>query len=108
MTDTMLFHIAKNIIAVFLLSLGITPSEGEDSLTVRDVGPHRIFTQQAKAPPELARSLDAGDVLEQLVNYLEHHNALPTAVHFHPYNVEIYVCPCGCGTFLYVSVYHDA
>lgn len=78
MTDTMLFHIAKNIIAVFLLSLGITPSEGEDSLTVRDVGPHRIFTQQAKAPPELARSLDAGDVLEQLVNYLEHHNALPS------------------------------
>lgn len=108
MNSEMIEKIVCNVIAGFLLSLGITPSEGEDSLTVRDVGPHRIFTQQAKAPPELARSLDAGDVLEQLVNYLEHHNALPTAVHFRPYNVEIYVCPCGCGTFLYVSVYHDA
>lgn len=108
MTDTMLFQIAKNVIAGFLLSLGITPSEGEDSLTVRDFDYHRVITQQAKAPPELARSLDAGEVLEQRVNYLEHHNALSTAVHFQPYNVEIYVCPCGCGTFLYVSIYHDA
>ncbi|MEY8262447.1 hypothetical protein AALA80_19220 [Oscillospiraceae bacterium 50-60] len=42
------------------------------------------------------------------MSYLEHHNALPGAERFEPYNVQAYMCPCGCGTFLYVSISHTA
>lgn len=108
MTDKMLQQIARNIIAGFLLTLGMTSSEDEDTLEVKDYGPHRIFTQQVRVPDSMAAAIDPGETLDKLVAYLEHHNALTTAVRFQPYNAEVYVCPCGCGTFLYVSIYHTA
>lgn len=108
MSDRTLTEIARNIIAGFLLTLGMVPSEGEDTLEVRDYGPHRVFIQQARVPDKQARTIDPVETLDKLVSYLDHHNALPTAVRFHPYNAEVYICPCGCGTFLYVSIYHDA
>lgn len=108
MDDEKLKNISRNVIAGFLLTLGITPSEGEDTLDIIDFGPHRIYTQQARVPDGLADNIDPTETLEKLVTYMESHNALPTAVCFQPYNVEAYVCPCGCGTFLYVSIYHTA
>jgi len=108
MNDEILTQIARNIIEGFLLTLGITPSEGEDTLQVKDYGPHRVFTQQARVPDAMADTIDAEAVYNRLVAYMDHHNALPTAVQFYAYNAEAYRCPCGCGTFLYVSIYHDA
>lgn len=109
MNEALLMRIARNIIAGFLLSLGMTPSEGEDTLEVRDYyGLHRVYIQQSRVPDSMADTIEAGDVLAQLVAYLDHHNALPTAIRFQPYNAEVYMCPCGCGTFLYVSIYTDA
>lgn len=108
MSDKLLAETARNIIAGFLLTLGITPSEGEDTTEVRDYGPHRVLTQMAQVPPVLAGSIDPAETLEQLAAYVEHHSARPGAVRFEPYNVEIYICPCGCGTFLYVSICHTA
>lgn len=107
MNNNLLTQIARNVIEAFLLTLGMVPSKGE-SLEVRDFGAHRVYVQQARVPDALAEDIDAGDVFDQLVVYLEHHNALPTAARFYPYNVEAYVCPCGCGTYIYISIYHDA
>lgn len=79
MNDSTLALIAKNAITGFLLSLGIVPSEGEDTLEIRDYGPHRVFTQQAKVPENMSASIDARETYQKLVAYIEHHNALPTA-----------------------------
>lgn len=106
--NELLRNTAVNIIVGFLLTLGILPGEGEDSLETRDYGPHRVYTQMAQVPDSTADTIDPADVLDQLAAYLEHHNALPGAVRFEPYNVQAYVCPCGCGTFLYVSIFHTA
>lgn len=108
MSDEFLTPLARNVLAGFLLTLGITPSEGEDTTEVRDYGPHRVLTQMAQVPPALAGSIDPAETLDKLIAYLNHHNALPTAIRFEPYNVEVYICPCGCGTFLYVSICHTA
>lgn len=108
MIDEVLQQIARNIIAGFLLTLGITSSEDEDTLEVKDYGPHRIFTQQVRVPDSMAAAIDPGETLDKLVSYMGHHNSLPTAVRFQAYDVETYVCPCGCGTFLYASIYHTA
>lgn len=98
-------QLAQNIIAGFLLTLGITPSESEDTAEVREYGPHLVMTQQARVPDSMAATIDPVETLDKLTAYL---NALPTAIRFEPYNVEVYICPCGCGTFLYVSICHTA
>ena len=108
MNDSTLALIAKNILTGFLLSLGIIPSEGEDTLEIREYGPHQVFEQQAKVPENISTSIDARETYQKLIAYIDHHNALPTATRFYPYNAEVYRCPCGCGTFLYVSIYHNA
>lgn len=108
MNETLLFNIARNITEAFLLTLGIIPSMGEDTLETQDYGPHRIFTYQVRVPDSLASAIDGKDVLDKLVSFLDYHNAIPTSVQLYPYNVEVYICPCGCGTLLYISVYHDA
>lgn len=103
-----LTQIARNVIAGFLLTLGMIPNEGEDTAEVLEYGPHLVMTQQARVPDSMAATIDPVETLDKLTAYLNHHNALPTAIHFEPYNVEVYICPCGCGTFLYVSVCHTA
>lgn len=106
MTDSFLQQLADNVLADFLHTCGI-PTE-ESDMEIRDYGPFRIFTVQVRVPDSMAATIDPGETLDKLVSYMDHHNALPTAVHFQPYNVQAYVCPCGCGTFLYVSIYHTA
>ena len=97
-------QIAYNILAAFLAQFGMVPSEG-DSMEIKDYGPHRVWTVQAKVPPEIADTIDQGEVFKALVEYLARHNAIVTAVPFNAYGAKIYVCPCGCGTFLYLSIY---
>lgn len=106
--NKMLTQLARNIIAGFMLTLGITPNEDEDSLETRDYGPHRVYTQMARVPDSAANTIDPAEALDKLVSYLGSHNVRPGAVRFEPYNVQAYVCPCGCGTFLYVSIVHTA
>jgi len=101
-------QVAHNILVGFLLSLGIPPNDGEDTTEVREYGPHMVITEQARVPDNMAATIDPVETLEQLAAYLEHDNARPGAVRFEPYNVQAYMCPCGCGTFLYVSVCHTA
>lgn len=103
----LLTEIARHMLALFLLSLEILPSEGEDTFEVKDYGPHRVYTQMARVPDRLADSIDPGDTLDKLSLFLNSYNAISPAVRFQPYNAEVYICPC-CGTFLYVSISHTA
>lgn len=102
-------EIARNILALFLLSLGILPIEGEDDDTfeIKNHGPYRVYTQMVRVPDRLADSIDPGDTLDKLVCFVEQYNALPIAAKFQPQNAKVYICPC-CGTFLYISIYHTA
>lgn len=96
-------QVAANILEGFLLSLGIPPNDGEDTMEVQSYGPHLVYTKVAQTG-----GIDPAETLEKLVQYVTHHNALPGAVRFEAYNVQAYVCPCGCKTFLYVSISHTA
>ena len=84
-------QVAHNILVGFLLSLGIFPNDGEDITEVRDYGPHRVYTQMARVPDSVADTIDPAEALDKLVSYLEHHNALPGAERFEPYNVQAYM-----------------
>lgn len=97
-------QIAYNVLAAFLAQLGLVPSDGE-TVEIEDYGPHRVWTIQSRVPSDIADIIDQGEVFKALVEYLARHNAAVAAVPFNAYNVEIYVCPCGCGTFLYPSIY---
>lgn len=103
MNDKQLNLIARNVLAGFLATIGLAPSDG-DSMEIRDYGPHRVWTVQAKLPPEMD-TIDQSVVFKALAEYLDKHNALPTAVRFNAYGLEVYSCYCGCGTFLYTSIY---
>lgn len=101
-------NIALRVVETWLLLLGFTPSAGwdpDDLNCVRDYGPHRVWTIQAKVPPEQVDTLDLDTLDKSFREYISAHNAAPTAVKFEPYGMEVYVCPCGCGTFLYTSIY---
>ena len=104
--DDMLALIALNVATGFFAQFGMVVSEG--SMEIQDHGPHRVFTVQSKVPSDLEESIDGYDMFCALAEYLQRHNATPTAVRFHPYDVRIYVCACGCGTFCFTSIYHTA
>lgn len=106
MNEAFLRKIADNILADFLHTIGIQTEKSD--MEIKDFGPFRIFTAQVRIPNSQADTIDPGETLDKLVSYMDHHNALPTAVRFQAYNVQVYVCPCGCGTFLYASIYHTA
>jgi len=108
MSEEFIENIARNVLEGFLLTLGITPSMGEDTLEIRDNGPHRVYTQQARVPDSMADTIDVALVSAQLRIYILNHNAIPTAIPFYANIAELYRCPCGCGTFLYVSIFHNA
>lgn len=107
MSEAILTNIARNVLASFLLSLGLQPSEGEDTLEVRDFGPHRVFTQQARVPDE-ANAINPNNILALLVDYLEQRKALYPGPIFEPHDVALYKCPLGSGNYIYISVSHTA
>ncbi len=102
-------RIAYNVAETWLLQRGFIPSDGwdpNDPQCVQNYGPHRVWTIQARIPVGLVDKIDTVDLMNDFRAYLIQHNTLPTAIRFQPYNLEVYACPCGCGTFLYISLYH--
>ena len=95
--------IVENILAGFLAQFGIVPSVG--GFEAREYPPHIVWTQQACIPDALVDRYDADDYFEALMKYLVIHNRMLTAVKLGAYDATIYTCPCGCGDFLYISVY---
>jgi len=104
LSPELIVQIAQNVIAGFLAQFGMVPSEGGTEL--KCCGPYSIVTIQSKVPSDLEESIDGYDVFQALTAYLSQHNTACTAVRYYPYDARVYFCPCGCGTFLFVSVYH--
>ena len=70
MNDRTLAQIARNIIAGFMLTLGIIPNEGEDDIETRDYGPHRVYTQMARVPDSVADTIDPAEAVDKLTSQI--------------------------------------
>lgn len=105
MEEHLLNAIAVRVLEVWLLSLGFQPSGGwdaNDPNCFRNGGTHLIWSVCARMPDPDA---DMDVIWEQFQQYLADHNAVPGAVRFEPYELSVYECPCGCGTYLFASIY---
>lgn len=108
MSDTILNAIAVRVLEAWLLSLGLQPSGGWDENDPNcccDHGPHRVWTVCARIPTELTADMSIETLFASLRNYIDNHNQIASCIKFQPYDTQMYECPCGCGTFLYASIY---
>ena len=80
-------------------------SVSEGSIEIKEYPPHTVWTVQAKIPDGLVERISPDDFYASLTEYLAIHNSHITAARFGAYNAEIYTCPCGCGDYLYISIY---
>ena len=104
----MIDAIAIRTVEVWLLSRGFQLSENvdpNDPACIRDYGPHRIYTVQARVPDGF--NVDRHELLDSLRNFLDEQARLPGTVRFHAYNVELYTSPY-CGTYVFASIEHTA
>lgn len=107
MTEENLSKIARSVLAIFLLSIGLLPCKGEDSFEAIKYGPHMVFSLQARFP-DTAIIIDQKRILTLLVDYLERRDAFYRGPKFEPHDVALYKCPLGSGTYIYVSISHTA
>lgn len=108
MDETFLTAIAARTVEVWLLSLGFQPTgyfDPNDRECIRDYGPHRVYTVQARVPDGFA--VDRHELLGLLQDYLEQQARLPSAVRFRAYNIETYFSPY-CGNYIFASIEHTA
>ena len=101
-------QIAVHLLEVWLLSLGLQPTgdfDPDDPACMRDYGPHRVWTIQARVPDGLA--VDRYELLDHLRNFLDEQAALPGAMRFHAYNIDLYDSPY-CGSYIFASIEHTA
>ena len=99
-----LSNIVVHTLQSWLLTQGITPSlewDAADHNCFRASGEHLIWTVQGKA----LAPFDEYDMSRAFDHYFTERNKLPGAVPFYPYMLQRYECPCGCGTYVYASVY---
>lgn len=104
MDERFLNALAVRVLEVWLMQQGFQPSEGwdgNDPNCRRQYGPHIVWTVQARIPGPY----DYDALWDSFRAYIAEHNALPGAVRFEPYDLATYICPCGCGEFLYAAIY---
>lgn len=104
MSENIQTQLAVHILEVWLLMLGFQPSvdwDENDTNCYRQYGSHCIWTVSA----HITAPYDFDALWDAFQEYLYKHNALPDAVKFQPYDLTIYSCPCGCGEYLYASIY---
>ena len=101
-------QIAVKLLEYWLLSLSFQPTgffDPDDPACMRDYGPHRVYCVQARVPNGLA--VDRCELLDHLRNFLDEQAALPGAMRFNAYDIEMYTSPY-CGDYIFVSIYHTA
>lgn len=99
-----LSNIVVHTLHSWFLSQGLTPSldwDAADPNCLCISGAHLIWTVQAKT----STPIDENDMSRAFERYFTERNKLPGAVQFYPYMLQKYECPCGCGTYIYASVY---
>ena len=103
----MINAIAVRVLETWLLSVGFYPSGGwdeHDLNCLRQHGPHLVWTVCGRISVPV-KELDKEALWRSFEVYCHSRNNLPTAVRFEPYDLQLYECPCGCGTYLYASIY---
>lgn len=98
-------QVAVHVLAVWLLTLGFQTSGDDDCVTITDYGPHRVYTVQARIPDGVP--VDRYILLNHLQHYLDEQAALPGAMRFHAYDIELYESPY-CGGYVFASIEHTA
>lgn len=104
MNEYILMQIAVHLLEVWLLSLGLQPT-GDDSVTITDYGPHRVFCVQARVPDGIF--VDRHELLDLLQQFLDEQATLPGAMRFHAYDIDLYHSPY-CGGYVFASIEHTA
>lgn len=97
-------QVAVHVLEVWLLMLGFQPS-GDDSVTITDYGPHRVYTVQASVPDGVV--VDRGLLIGHLQGYLDEQARLPGAMRFNVYDIVLYNSPY-CGNYIFASIEHTA
>ena len=90
------------------LSLGFQPTgyfNPEDPECVRDFGPHRTYTMQARIPESV--SVDRHILLDHLQQFLDEQASLHNAIRFNAYDIELYDGQY-YGNYLLASIEHTA
>ena len=101
---------ALDLLNSFLLYLGLNTRStlwvpGENKLYCAD-NLHTIWRACGELPEDMAADLDIDALFMRFEKYVKMHNAIPGAVEFEPYSLNVYSCSCGCGAkFLYAAVY---
>lgn len=108
MDGHLLTALAVRVLEVWLLSLGLQPTgdfDPDDPACLRDYGPHRVWTVQARVPDGVA--VDRGLLFARLQSYLDEQSRHPGAVKFLPNDIELYTSPV-CGDYVFASICHTA
>ena len=98
--------IAIRIMEAWLLASGFEVCgnwDERDKDCLRQYGPHLVCGTEAHT----SEPHDYNALWKAFSQYLSQHNALPEAVHFEPYGLEVFSCPCGCGDYIYLSVLYQ-
>ena len=104
MNEHFLNQIALRTVESWFLSMGFQPSGGWDEHDVtcrRQYGPHILWTVCARVPDDI----DEDAAALSFSHYISEYNKLPSSVKFQPYGLQFYDCPCGCGSFVYATIY---
>ena len=102
--NSLLNRLAILVIEGWFLAMGFEPSDGwdaDDPHCLRVVDGHTLWTYSAHVPDDV----DMDEAEEAFFSYMDHHNMLPTATKFFPYGLEFYECSCGCGTYVFATIY---
>lgn len=102
-----LASIAVSELRAWLMQHNFNPSrdwDSSDPSCLRDYGCHVVFTLSGRTDIP-ADQIDIEQLYTDFTEYFHARNKLPGAVNLEPYGLELYECPCGCGTYLYASIY---
>ena len=108
MNQDILMQIAVHLLEVWLLSLGLQPTgdfDPNDPACMCDYGPHRVYTVQAHIPDGF--DVDPQILFDYLQKFLNKQAALPGAIRFNAYNIDLYHSPY-CGGYVFASIEHTA
>lgn len=100
--------VAVRVLELWLLAAGFQPTgyfDSKDPACVRVDGPHQIYTIQARVPEHI--SIDRHFLLNDLQRFLDKQAALPSAIRFHAYDIEVYNSPF-CGNYIFASIEYTA
>ncbi len=97
--------VARNLIAGYLLTLGIVSSVSEDSIEQEDTFGFHVYTYEERIMPKKAKTIDVEKEFTRFLNYLNQYNEALPEVHFLPNEVCFHNL-CGLELYFHISIYY--